>query len=110
MTNSIKRYVEMYNSSAAGSSDWIPLDVRYDESPVRIIQVELTASDTIAIEGITEDVKGIDKSFLTTLTAKDITTITTISADGSYKLEGPWTYIRVTKTGTTANAKVQGFI
>lgn len=107
---SIKRWKTLYDAVAAGNGDWIALDSRYDESPSRVIQVELTSTDTIIIQGITKDVKGIDKSFLDTLNANDISVITTISADGSYHLQGPWTYIRAVKTGTTANAKAQGFI
>ena len=107
---SIKRYKTLYNAQAATTGNWFPLDVRYDINTQRIIQVTLTSSDTIVLEGTTHDVRGIDKSFLTTLPASEISTITTISASGPYLLEGPWTYIRARKTGTTAVATVQGFI
>lgn len=107
---SIKRWKVLYDSIAAGNGDWIALDVRYDESPVRTIQVELTSTDTIIIQGTTKDVKGTDKSFLTSLATDEIATITTISADGAYTLNGPWTYIRAVKTGTTARAKAWGFV
>lgn len=107
---SIKRSKVLYDSAAADTSDWFALDVRYDESPSRAIQVYVTTGDTITIQGITKDVKGIDKSFLDTLTTADISDIKAYTASEPDVLEGPWTYIRVVKTGTTGQGKVQGFI
>jgi hypothetical protein len=105
-----KRHHILYQSAAAGNGDWVQLDTRYEDDTTRVIQVELTASDTVIIQGITKDVKGIDKSFLDDLTAADITNITTISADGFYNLTGAWSFIRAQKTGTAAVATVQGMI
>lgn len=106
----IKRHKILLDQTAAGSSDWFQLDTRYEDDTTRIIQVELTAADTVILQGITKDVKGADKSYLDSLDADDIAVITTISADGFYNITGAWSHIRVTKTGTAGNAKVQGMI
>ena len=105
-----KRFKVLYNSAVAANGNWIDLDTRYEDDTTRVIQVSLTSPDTVVIEGTTKDIKGIDKSFLDTLTADEITTITTVSSDGFYNLTGAWTYIRVRKTGTAAVALVQGMI
>lgn len=107
----IKRHKVLYDATAAATGDWFRLDIRYDDTPLRTIQVELTASDTIVLEGTTKDVRGSTPALvIASLNANDISTITTLSTDAPYLLEGPWTYIRARKTGTAANAKVQGWI
>jgi hypothetical protein len=106
----IKTYQVLYDDSAAGNGEWFQLDTRYEDTSERVIQVELTTTDTIKIEATAKDVKGGDKSFLDDLEANEIVTLTTISADGSYTIVGPWAFIRAVKTGTTANAKVTGVI
>lgn len=112
--SSIKRHKVLYDATAAATGDWVRLDNRYEEYGGRVFQAELTAADTLVIEGTTKDVKGLtaaqEATMLAALGPNDITAITTISADGSYLLEGPWSYIRARKTGTAANGKVQGFI
>lgn len=107
---SIRRHKILLDSTAEATGDWIPLDVRYDESISRAIQVVLVSGDTVIIEGITKDVKGTDKSFLDELTAEDIIALKTYAVTTADVLEGTWTYIRARKTGTTGNAKVQGFV
>lgn len=107
---SIKRYKVIFDGTAAETGEWFALDVRYDESPSRAIQVQVTSGDTIKIQAITKDVKGIDKSFLDELDADDIADLKTYSASEADTLDGPWTYIRAIKTGTTGPAKVSGFI
>lgn len=108
----IKRHKVLYDSSAAGTGDWFRLDNRYDESPERILQVYMTAGDTITLQGATKDLKGVDSSTVTaSLETEDITDIVEyISSNAGDVLTGPWTYIRIVKTGTTGAAKVQGFI
>lgn len=106
----IRRNKVLYNASAAGNGSWIALDTRYEKQPTRAIQGTVTAGDTITIQGITKETKGIDKSFLTTLAAEDITTLDSYTADFSDILNGNWTYIRAVKTGTTGTSKVQGFV
>lgn len=109
----IKRYKVLYNDSAAETSEWFRLDVRYDHDTVRTLNIELTAGDTITIEGTTFDVRGTDKQRrdgLAALTAEDIGTLNTYTTSDTDNLTGPWTHIRVVKTGTTGNAKVSGFI
>lgn len=109
---SIKRHVVLLNQQAAGNGSWIELDSRYDESPLRLLQVYVTAGDTVKIQGTTVDIKGSHKDVVTaTFATEDITDIKTFTASGSGDLlEGPWTYIRAVKTGTTGIAKVQGFV
>lgn len=106
----IKRHKVLFDAATATTGDWIPLDVRYENNSARTIQIILTVGDTVIIEGITKETKGIDKSFLTTLDADDISVIGSYTADGELNLDNPYTYIRARKTGTTGNAKVQGFI
>lgn len=107
---SIKRWVVLLDSTAAATGSWIPLDVRYDKETKRAIQGAVTSGDTITIQGITKDVVGMDKSFLTTLETADITTLGTYTADFNDILNGGWTYIRAVKTGTNGRAKIQGFV
>lgn len=97
------------NQSSAGASDWLDLDVRYEAISVRPIQGHIASGDTIAVQAITMDVKGNDKSFLDNLTSSDITTLKTYTGDFNDLIEGNWTYIRVVKTGTAGAAVVEGF-
>lgn len=108
--SSVKRFKVLFDAATASTGSWFALDSRYDESPTRAIQIDLTVGDTVVIEGTTKDVKGTDKSFLTTLSANEISILGSYTASDADVLEGPWTYIRVRKTGTTGPAKVQGFI
>lgn len=108
--SAIKRTKILYNSSAAGNGSWVSLDNRYDQSPTRSLIISLVSGDTITLQAITQDVKGNDKSFLDSLSSADIVSLKTYTASESDVLEGPWTYIRVVKTGTNGVAKVQGFI
>lgn len=107
--SSIKRYKVLYDS-ANTTGNWIALDSRYDDGDnVRSIQIDITGTSSVSIQGTTRDVKGIDKSFLDTLPATDISTLNTVTADTAMNLEGPWTYIRVVAVGAGA-VKVQGFV
>lgn len=108
----IKRHCVLYDSASAGTGEWFRLDNRYDLDTNRIIQVDLTTDDTVTLQGTTVDVRGGDPATVVAgLTAKDISTIKEYTADANGDvLTGPWTYIRVVKTGTNGNAKVQGFI
>jgi hypothetical protein len=108
---SIKRHVVLYNDSAAGSGNWIPLYTKYaggDQN--RTIQVNMNASDTVDIEGTTIEAK--DATDLGTVAAEDITVIKsyTGNTDENDALLGSFTFVRVTKTGTNGTAKVQGQI
>lgn len=107
MVYGIKRFKTLYNDSAAGTGTVFPLDVRYDISPSRVLQGTVTAGDTIKIQGTTWDNRGPDKTGLASATWSDITSFT---ANFTYTLTGPWTYIRIVKTGTTGTAVVQGHI
>lgn len=108
---SIKRHKVLYDSSAAGTGEWFRLDSRYEESPSRAIQVFVASGDTLTIQGTTKDVRGSTPTeVLASLEADDIVDIKAYTASEADNLEGPWTYIRVTKTGTTGTGKVQGFI
>src|SRR6478736_10294630 len=106
---SIKRWETLLDQAAAGTSDWIDCDVRYEKISVRPIIVNLTSGDSIAIQAIVKDVKGIDKSFLDELEDADITTLKTYTTSGNDLIEGNWTYLRVVKVGANGAARVQGF-
>lgn len=108
---SIRRNKELYDAVAAGTGEWIALDTRYEDSPTsRPIRVVLTAGDTLTLQGIVRDVKGIDKSFLDSLTADDISTLKVYTATENDLLDGNWTYIRAVKTGTAGRGLMEGFI
>ena len=107
---SIKRHKVLFDASTASTGDWVACDVRYDQDCRRVLQIILTVGDTVTIEGITQDERGIDKTFLTELTTSDISTIGSFTADGELEITVPYTYIRAKKTGTTGAAKVQGFV
>lgn len=98
----------LLNQAGAGTTDWVQVDsVDFSDLNPSTLQISLTSGDTITIEGITQRFKGIEKDF-STLTAVDITEIAEVTASGFVSLVGTWTYIRVIKTGTAGNAKVQG--
>lgn len=108
---SIRRYKVLYDDSAAGTSDWINLDSRYDDKGSgRLITVTLTAGDTFELQGIVKEVKGIDKSFLTTLESDEIHSIKTYTATENDILEGQWSYIRVIKTGASGEGRFEGTV
>lgn len=109
---SIRRYKILMDGSAAETSDWVRLDNRYGGDIDRIINVDLTTGDTIALQGIVKDVRGQKPAdFFTSLDADDISTIETFTADSTeHLLQGPWSYIRVVKTGTAGVAKVSGYV
>lgn len=106
----IKRNKTLYDAIAAGTGDWIALDVRYEEAPTRPIRVVCASGDTITLQGIVRDVKGIDKSFLDALTDDDISDLAEYTENASDILEGNWTYIRAVKSGTNGRGLIEGFV
>jgi len=107
----IKRYEVLYNTSAQGTGAWFRLDTRYEETCERALQVFVTTGDTVTIEGTTKDVRGSTEQLVTaSIAADEISTLKSFTANGAENLTGPWTYIRVTKTGVNGPAKVLGFI
>ncbi len=107
---SAKRYVQLYNSASAGTSPWFRLDSRYEKISVRPIHFSIVAGDTFILQAIVKDFKGIDETYLDSLTAADISTLGTFIATGDELIEGNFTWIRVTKTGTAGVGVVEGFI
>ena len=108
---SIRRNKLLYDAVAAGTGNWIPLDVRYEDDPVaRPLRIVLTAGDTLTLQAIVKDVKGIDKSFLDDLLAEDISTLKIYTESETDVLDGGWTYIRAIKTGTAGKGILEGFI
>lgn len=108
---SIRRNKLVYDAIAAGTGSWIPLDVRYEEdSTARPLRIVLTAGDTLTLQGILKDEKGIDKSFFDTLLAEDISTLKIYTTSETDVLDGNWTYIRAIKTGTAGKGILEGFI
>lgn len=111
MSCSIKRHKVLFDSAAAETGDWYRLDVRYDHDDERALQIKVTSGDTVTIEGTTKDQRGLlPEAVIASITEDDISTLKSYTEDSVDNLVGPWTYIRVSKTGTTGNAKVQGFI
>ncbi len=109
----------LYNSSSAGNGSWFILNGRHEKFSERSIQGTVTAGDTIAIQATTRDWKpphpyvagGLQEAaFLAALTSADITTLITYTADFNDIMNGPWTYMRIVKTGTTGTSKVEGMI
>lgn len=111
---SIRRHIVLLDTlldTALATGDWIPMDVRYDEGIERGITGNVVSGDTVVLEVITKDVKGIDKSFLTSLHADDIIVFGTYTADFAVSIPSTYTYIRARKSiGTTGSVKVQGMI
>lgn len=104
------RHKVLLQTGAATTGPWIRIDNRYQDGIDRAIQVSLQEGDTIRIEGITQDAKGMDKSFLTTLGPNDISVLKEYTESAGDVLQGSWTYIRAVKVGTAGFAKVQGFV
>jgi hypothetical protein len=109
-----KRHQVLYNSAAAATGDWNRLDNRYEFPEDRTVQAFVTAGDTVYIEVASKDVKGqmgaAEAAMLLALLPEDITVLTSFTASGTYVIDGPWSYVRVRKTGTAGLGKVQGFI
>jgi hypothetical protein len=107
---SAKRYVQLYNATAAGTSPWFRLDSRYEKISVRPIHFSITSGDTFTLQAIVKDVKGIDETYLNSLLSTDIATIGTFTTTSDELLEGNYTWVRVVKTGTAGLGVVEGFI
>lgn len=100
----------LWNATAAGTGSWFNLDSRFEDFAQRAIHGTVTSGDTIAIQGITKDIRITDTGSLATLDSADIATIGSYTADFADILNGNWTWIRVVKTGSTGPSKVQGNI
>lgn len=113
----VTRFKEIYNGSAAYTSQWYQLDTRgvnNDMYEGGITISNVAAGDTVVVEGTFKDVIGVDKSFLASLTASDIAVIQTVTGATSVttvvNITQPFAYIRVRKTGTAGSVKIQGVI
>jgi hypothetical protein len=107
----IRRTKRLYDAVAAGTGDWVALDYRYDDiAASRPLRIVLTAGDTLTLQGILMDEKGIDKSFLDTLLAEDISTLKIYTTSEVDVLDGTWSYIRAIKTGTAGKGILEGHI
>jgi len=108
---SIRRNKKLYDAVAAGTGSWVALDSRHDDNPAsRPLRIVLTAGDTLTLQGIVKDAKGIDKSFLDNLLAEDISTLKIYTVSEVDILDGSWTYIRAIKTGTAGKGILEGYI
>ena len=107
---SAKRYVQLYSATAAGTSPWFRLDSRYEKISVRPLTFSIASGDSFLVQGTTKDFKGIDETYLTNLLTSDITNIGTFTTSGNDLIEGNFTWIRVTKTGSAGLGVVEGFI
>ena len=102
-----KRHIILFNASTATTGDWYKIA---DPETPSAIQVNMNASDTVTLQGTT--LEAADVTALGTVAAADITDLKeyTGGTDFNDTLLAPFTFIRVTKTGTTGTAKVQGAI
>lgn len=103
----------LYDSADAGTGDWVRLDNRYCGGDIdRALSIYVTAGDTVTIEGIVNDQRGLtqDQVLAAVDETKDVRTLKTYTASDEDVLYGSWTYIRAVKTGTNGAAKVQGMI
>ena len=92
----------LYDDSAAATGAWMPTTSGPNDR--RTIFGQVTAGDEISIEATTiSDVSG-------TVASEDIATPITYTEDFCDVLVGDWTYVRIVKTGTNGNSKVQGAI
>lgn len=108
---SIQRYKVLYDSATAGNSEWFALDTRYQEADItRYLNVNVTSGDTVTVQGILEDAKGIDKSFLDALSSGQIVEIVAVTGNGQVNFTAPYSHIRIVKSGTNGRAFVEGFI
>lgn len=108
---SIRRTIRLYDAVAEGTGDWVALDYRYDDiAASRPLRVVLAAGDTLTLQGILKDNIGIDKSFLTTLLAEDISTLKVYTQSEVDVLDGTWSYLRAIKTGTAGKGILEGNI
>lgn len=108
---SIRRNIKLYDSASAGTGSWIALDTRYDEDPTsRPLRIVVASGDTLTLQGIVKDVKGIDKSFLDSLLTEEISTLAEYTESQVDVLDGNWTYLRVIKAGTAGKGIIEGFI
>src|ERR1019366_1764613 len=109
---SIKRYKQLYNDSAAGTGSWVRLDNRYESISVRPLHFSITAGDTFVLQAIVKDVRGDGDglTYLSTLLPSEIATIGTFAVTADELLEGNYSWIRVIKSGTNGVGVVEGFI
>lgn len=106
----IRRYKKLFDATTAATTVWHHLDFRYDDSgSVRNLSVNVTAGDSVIVQATAYDVKGTDINNIT-VPPLEITTLTTITTTGNYAINGPWSAIRITKTGTAGRAVVDGAI
>ncbi len=107
----VKRYVQLLNSSLEVTGNWVQLDSRYAKDQARSLIVSIDAvGDTVTLQGVVKDIKGIDKSFLNTLASEDIATLKIYTQSEHDVLEGPWSFIRAIKQGTAGLAVVEGMV
>lgn len=107
----IRRHKVIYDSADAGTGEWYELDSRYEVDATRSLIITMNASDTVAIQATV--VRAQDRRRLEDIIQdEDIVTLEsyTGATDVDAILNGNYTFIRVVKTGSNGNAKVQGFI
>ncbi len=103
MSKAIKNHQVLLDTNLAGDGAWFQLDYMAETGHVRPIQGKVVTGDTIKIQATTVQ----DES---SITADDIVDLKQYTADFNDVINGAWAFIRVSKVGTTGNAKVQGTI
>ena len=96
MSLSFKRTVkELFNQTAAGNGNWIPLDNGYNNTYQDLYSVSLEANDWVTIQIRIED---NGPAFTQAIVSAAGATLT--------PLDAPAKAIRVVKTGSAGNARV----
>jgi len=103
MSDIVLRRVTLLDvASVSATGNWYKCDYRYAPDQVRTVLGTMNASDAIFLEGTTDDAD---------VTVSTIVTLeTTSAATFAFNLFGPWSAIRIRKTGTNGAAVVKGII
>ena len=98
MSLSFRRSVkELYNATAAGNGNWVPLDTGFVNTYEALYSVSLESGDWVTVQIKLED--GAN--------APAFTQAITSAAGGTLvPIDAPAKFIRVVKTGTAGNARV----
>ncbi len=92
--------------ASAFSTDWFPLDYRFDPDQNRTFTIVANSADSINIEVTNVDVLKEGTSGITAVTADTFTGSTSYVAT----LNGPFAAVRITKNGANGAATVIGVV
>lgn len=102
MSVSLKR-TTLFNAAPAGNGAVIPLDYRFNGNTVRNVVTTMNAADTISIQGTVDDPASPTNWI-------ELANHTGGAGPFSDLIVGPWSALRVVKTGSTGAATVTGIV